>query len=385
METNLVQGRIIEEVTRGTTPATTMQNINLRSMAMTRNRTTGTPDILRGDRRRYADQVLQEHGVVSLPTLFQYDNTTLLQEGFMQSDWSSAISISATTIGFTSGTGVIADSGNGLGSLQVGDFIWISGAAQTGNNGWHGPITAAAAGSITVATTLTTEAAGASVSIKTCRLVDGSTSKSYGVEWDAGSSQVRQAKGLRVGAMNLSWKSGSFVEESYELMGNAPAMASATMGTGAPTAAPTGPFLNALGNFAYLKLGGTTSTLIISSFDFKGANAQEGLYGIGSTAGPRDISDGGLSIAVDLSYYFDSTDGRSLQELIEAHTTTSLWWPTVDSLGNKVLFHLPALKPNTGDPEIPGTNQRIMGKASLAAFADDTTYDRMFAMFKVAA
>jgi hypothetical protein len=70
----------------------------------------------------------------------------------------------ATTIGFTTATKTIADSGNGLGYLKVGDQIQISGAAQGANNGIF-TVQTVAAGSVTVAEAVTTEAAGASVTI----------------------------------------------------------------------------------------------------------------------------------------------------------------------------------------------------------------------------
>jgi len=68
--------------------------------------------------------------------------------------------VTASTISFTSGTNVIADSGSGFGAFVSGMQVTIAGS--TFNNGTH-TVTAASSGSLTVAESLTNESAGASV------------------------------------------------------------------------------------------------------------------------------------------------------------------------------------------------------------------------------
>lgn len=68
------------------------------------------------------------------------------------------------TIGFTSATKTIADSGSGLAFVKTGDLIQISGSAS--NNGYFTVATGGVAGSIVVNEVLVTEAAGASVTIE---------------------------------------------------------------------------------------------------------------------------------------------------------------------------------------------------------------------------
>jgi hypothetical protein len=75
--------------------------------------------------------------------------------------------IKGTTISFTSGA-TISDSGNGLGSVGVGDLIQVRGSPKNSRT-WE--VTAAAAGSLTVLPAMvTTESAGAALQI--IRLVD---------------------------------------------------------------------------------------------------------------------------------------------------------------------------------------------------------------------
>jgi hypothetical protein len=77
----------------------------------------------------------------------------------------ASVEKTADTLAFTAGTKTIADSADGLGLVQGGDLIRISGAGQAGNNGIFRVVTAAA-GAITVSEALTDEAAGAAVTIE---------------------------------------------------------------------------------------------------------------------------------------------------------------------------------------------------------------------------
>jgi hypothetical protein len=73
---------------------------------------------------------------------------------------------SASTISFsTSGGNHILDSANGLAGFLVGDKIVVSGASNAGNNSTF-TVTASAAGDLTVTETVTTEAAGQSITIR---------------------------------------------------------------------------------------------------------------------------------------------------------------------------------------------------------------------------
>ncbi len=72
---------------------------------------------------------------------------------------------SANTISFSSATKTISDSANGLGFLQPGDLIRISGAGEAGNNEIF-TVATAGAGAVTVAEDITDEAAGATVAIE---------------------------------------------------------------------------------------------------------------------------------------------------------------------------------------------------------------------------
>ncbi len=82
-------------------------------------------------------------------------------------DWPiapSSIEIKAITISFTTGTKIIADSGNGLAFVKTGDLIKVSGSAS--NNGYFNVATGGTSAQIVTTEALTTEAAGALVTVE---------------------------------------------------------------------------------------------------------------------------------------------------------------------------------------------------------------------------
>lgn len=387
----------IEETTYGTTPAAAVQRINCNGFPLMRPRNVQRPDILTNDRRRYAERVLQEDGSITVTAPLQYRNLVGFHEGLMANDEEAAVSVTATDISFNGTTGVIASVAAAFGSLKKGDWIYISGAVNSGNNGWHGPLTAAAAASVTVlpAGQLTTEAAGASVTIKTRRLVDANTPKSYSLEWQLTqlTNAFRVGKGFRVRQVTWNWQQGQFATESVELIGKAPSRASATAGTGGPTAAPTTDFMNCVGDFGTVKIDGASTSIIISQIQLAVLANLIPYYGLGSV-GPSDISTGSLDGTITLSAIHDN-NADTLLASIEAQETISMFWDLKDLANNRLGFWAPAVRANQGDPNIGAANSLVSLENVTLTLHDpnkDSTSDYFaaggfpqFAIFMIAA
>lgn len=386
-DTNLVKFAAVEEGTWGTTPASAGQLINITAPQIRRARTRNTPNVIRGDRRNYAPVILQENGTCAVSAPLQYENFALFMEGVLGGDRSADLAISAATISFTSATGTIADSGNGLGGIQVGDYIFVAGATNGGNNGRKGPVATAAAGSITVPVAQITddEAAGATVTIKGMRLLDGSTAKSYSVQEDysvAVSNNFRSEKGARVDSYSVSWQSGQFPTETFNLVGLSPVFGNATVFTGADLAAPTFSYMNPLGNFVELFVDGTATTMIISALTLNvGAGADPG-YGVGSSTGPVLIGQNKIVPSGTLRVYFDAA-ARTVADLADADTTASLRWTVTDAEGNFRIYALPSVKLDA-EMDVGGPDQRIFTDFAFTAF-ENTTYDYQIGIFELTA
>lgn len=347
---------VVEESSYGTTPSSALQLINVSSVDMTQNRSASRPNVLTNDRRRFPKRVLQKAGNLVLPSPMQYENTLMLEEGLQNASRGTAISITGTTISFTAGTNTVADSAEGFANLAVGDLVYISGAGVAANNGWKGPLLTKAVGSFTLpAGQIADEAATESITIKTRRLLDGVTVKSYSAEWNltALTNEFRASTGNRVGEIAWDWAQGDWATQQVTLMGKIPAMANATIGTGAPTAAKTTGFMNSVDDFQYFKLGAgasTTYTAIATKWGLKVMNNQDYLYGL-SNVGPSNIIVGPQDIELAADFYYDD-NARAIADAIEAHTTLWCWWALVDPQGNRMAFCIPALKPDDGNVTI---------------------------------
>lgn len=381
----LVRSLVAEETAYGTTPAAAGQIINSRPPTFTRNRRTETPPIARGDFRQYADVRLAIDGSVTFVAPLQYGNFLLFDEMILGTDESADYGGSQITISFDGTAGTIDDATNTpFGSVQIGDFIRISAAGNAANQGWKGPVSAAAAGSISVpAAQVVDEVAGSAVTFAGKRIVDGTLTKSASSEWESTqlANQFDQATGLVAAAATFSWKTEGFAEESYDLMGQEPAMGNATIFTGAPTVAPTTSFHNTLGDVANITINGTATSIIISSLRLTQNRNPTPIRGIAQTGGPVEYILGPLVTEVQLSYFFD-TNGRALQDAVDAFTTTGLYWATVDEQGNEQLYHVPSAKPIAGEPRGGGgRGEPMVAEATFRAF-ENTTYSYQFAKFR---
>jgi hypothetical protein len=343
---------IVEETVYGETPASALQLVNLTNFpGMKRVRNSSRPDVLTGDRRRFANVELQLDGTLSLQSILQYGNLTALHEGLMASDVDTPVNITGTTMSAVGTTGVCTDGSAGLGTIQDGDMLYITGTDSGANDGWKGPVTSAAAGVFTVpASQIVDETGPTDWTIKTTRHLDGNAPKSFSCEWHATqlTNKFRAALGQRVSGATWSWQAGQFVEESFELAGLAPDLGAATIGTGGPTAAATTQFLGPVSDFGKIYVSGVETTFIISSLNLSVQNVLSPLYGLGS-AGPSETSTGPMDITLSASVAYDDNSDALVAD-IEAFNTVSVWWDVLDAAGNRFCFSLPAVKADSGDP-----------------------------------
>lgn len=347
---------MVEESTYGTTPASALQLVNVTEFPLARTRSTERPNVLTGSRRRYPTSVLQEDGGLTVPCPIQYGNMLMMREGLLANDIAAAAAtITATDISTVGATGVITSAAGDTSDFEVGDWVYISGSSVAGNNGWKGPLTAAGASSITVpAAQVEDEAATASITISTTRHTDGSTQKSYSAEWRDTllTNKFRSGTGFVVSQGVYTWTQGQFTTESYTLMGKAPVKGSATIGTGAATAAPTSGFINAVQDFGTIYIGSAATSYIISSLTLTVTNVQNAVRGLGSL-GPSNIVIGPLGIELRATLLYDNNSDTVLGN-IEDHDTIDVAWDIVDPQGNRELFYLPALKCDGGEGPAPG-------------------------------
>jgi hypothetical protein len=357
---------IIEEATWGTTPASAVQLVNLSEFPdLSLSRNTGMPDVIgsANPRRSYAARALQEDGNLSLTAGLQFANMRLLWEAALMNDQGTATTASGSTFQATAATGVITDSGSGFGNLSVGDMVYIYGTdwISAGNTaGWYGPLSAAAAGSITIPSAQIGNDVGPSgdMNVDSTPLKDGDTPRSFSVEWEAQdlTTDFRSGTGYKVQSHSWSWAQNDFARESCTLIGQAPLHATSTIGTGGPTASPTTDFMDCVTNFGTIYIDEAATTYIVSSWEMT-INVELGpYYGLGNR-GPAGITEARIMPEFSATIIYDD-NSKALLDDIEGLTTISMFWDVVDAGGNRVCWSLPAMRPETGDPGggAPGTN-----------------------------
>jgi hypothetical protein len=164
-DTNKVGIYFNPEATWGETPSTPgMTQVRYTGESLAYTKQSVTSETIRDDRMR--DQValvgFNTEGDINFElSAFSFDS---FFEAALSGTWSRTLTKTATTIAVNATTKQITDSGNGLGSIAVGCYIYPTGFTNAGNNRPR-KVTAVAAGAITVEdtdNTLVTEASGSS-------------------------------------------------------------------------------------------------------------------------------------------------------------------------------------------------------------------------------
>lgn len=368
---------VVEESTLGTTPASALRLVNVTEGSLAMDRDSSRPEIWTGTQRRYPERPMREGASMTISAPQQYENTLEFYEGLFGVARGSAIAVSGTGIAVGSST-TITDTGNGLAVFAVGQWIKITGFSTAANNGWHGPITTVAAGTLTLsAGGLTIEAAGNSVALKTRALTEPATAtlKTYSVEVnDTDLTRFQASKAMTVTNGQWNWQVGQFATEQFQLQGRLPAVAGSTIGTGAATAAKTSAFINTPTDWADLYYASTTaSTAIFTQLQLQANPNVEAIMGLGDL-GPSSYSRGPLDWTLTGSLYYDATADDFVDHAL-AHSTKWVAWSQTDPAGNSVLFFLPSVKISLGNFErgAPNSQKTIPFTATAHSSAFDSS------------
>lgn len=350
---------LLQEVSYGVIPASSMQLVNVQSLRLSGERDAQRPNVLTGSRRPHPTRILSKNGAITLPMPLQYENDLIPMRSVMCSDRGSAITIGPiTTVSFTSGTNKIEDSADGFTLLASGDMIYVTGAgAGTNANKWFGPIVKVDNGDLTLPPgQVATQAAGGSVTIRTRRWLDGDTEFSFSLQWQATqlTNKYRRNSGNVCGSARFAWEQGSYATVEFTGMGQYPSYQTATMGTGGDTAAPTSAFMNSVDDFQQVRLLDATGTAIpnaiVSRLNWEIASNRPAIRGLGDV-GPTKFDMGVVNANVEGVAIYDN-NSHAIAAAVEAHDTMTVLWEMLDPQGNKICYVLPAVEPDTGEPEI---------------------------------
>jgi len=376
-ESNRATLGYIEESTWGTTPANPVNYVRMTSESIGMEMTTATSNEIRSD-RLVADIIrtgISVGGDIGIE--LSYGAHDALIAGVMQSAWSSAVAVAAsTTIGFTSVGNHITDSASAFTNVVVGQFIKVSGAVNAGNNGYHLVTVKTSANDITVSTTLTTEAAGGSINVKSAYIRNGTTKKSFTFEKFFGglvADEYVSFTGCVMDSMQLTIKPGSIIEGSFALQGQDAAASNTSVGTGPAVAAPTADVLNAIDNVSNVMEAGVAAPYDIVEISFTVSNSLRTRQKVASLP-MAGVMLGTIQITGNFRAYFAS---KALYEKYLNFTATDLSFVVSDVAGNSYLFYFPQVKFTSGNPAASGLDQDVMLEMGFTAYRDPSL---LFAM-----
>lgn len=265
-----------------------------------------------------------------------------------------------------------------------GQWVYVSGCAQAGNNGWKRIV------SIDTTLRVVTTAGGCAVAEPTAPamhmrgkcLRNGTVKRSFLVE--QGFTDIGQYfayYGQRVGTLSLDVSSGATITGSVGFQGTSVARGTTNRSWyNNETAATTSSTVNATSNVGTVYsdfLSGTALTTTIQSLSINIDNALRDQLAVGNKYA-KGIGYGRQTVSGSLTAYFEDA---TLYDKFLNHTSASLGFVIEESDSDaatkankaKMRVSLPNVKFQTDNPNIGGIDQDVVESVDFTAFA--YTYD----------
>lgn len=365
-DSDRVQVSYIEEVNWGVTPSGDLQRVRLTGEGL--KQATQMIESNELDPNRMVNDLIRTNINAEGPVNIELSygaHDDLIAAAVQATDWSTAVTVSASTISFAAssgGTQVISDSGSGFGSITVGSWVKVTDPDNTENTGIF-KVTAAAAGAITVQNASgVLQTAGSTVSVvQGAQVVNGVTERSFSFEkYFTDVSEYMSYVGMEVDQFTLNVQVQQIITGGFTFLGKSEADPGSTIGTGY-TAASTNSVLNSVNDVDGVVEGGTT--LGVTQFGFTLTNNLRQRPQVG-TLGPISLGQGRLGITGNLTAYF--TD-QTLVGRYRNFTDTSLAIVAQDVAGNAYVFEFPSVNYSDATVVAQGNNQDVMASLQFTA------------------
>lgn len=343
---NQTQLSFIKETVAGETPATpALKILRFTGETLVSNNTTTTSEEIRSDRAT-ADLLLTDqsnsgeiNGEMSGITYDEFLEAALYSEPWT-SVADSASTIAATATGFT-------DSANGFVSsgAEVGQFIKMSGFADSTIDGFY-RIVALSAGSIdTFPAPPATESAGASVDYQGSSIKSGVTDHAYTIQkefLDVTPVAYQNFRGCRIGTMSQSLSVGSIATMTFGVTGLTSEPTETPISGQTKVDATTTAVMNAVSDVTNIIAAGNgiSTELCFTELSLSYDNALRELKCVG-TLGSIDVRPGTIVATATINPYFENIE---LLNAFLANESFFLSWELTSSDGFVYIFSLPNVK-----------------------------------------
>ena len=296
-----------------------------------------------------------------------YDD--LLAAALLAADWSSPETVGpVVTIAAVASGNKFTDSGAGFGSLDVGQWIKVSGFANAANNGFFKLVSVAAGEIVVSGGTLEDESAGPTVTItQGGQIVNGTTKTSFNIErtFSDLSGERSLFTGMMVDTLALNAALNAMITGSMGFIGSREESLAASGGTGYDAAA-TGEVMNGVDDIAGLLENEVSVNA--QSLGLNLANNLRAREKLGHL-GAFDMGTGTVNVTGTLEAYFESA---TMFDKYLDYTATSLSLVLLDGAGNAYVIELPNVRFTDGSRQAGAQNQDVLANLSFQAFRHAT-------------
>lgn len=368
---NRAQVRYIEETVFGVTPAAgNPKNLRVTGESLDFSISSETSKEIRSDRQ--TTDTVQVGASASGGVNFElsYAEFDPLIEAVLQDTWvhygtagaGAALSLGIDSTARTLTAGVAPTGNDAFTNLEVGQWFKLT-APSDAANGAYLKVASRTTTVITVdaATPIPgtgTRAAVANCVIKSSRLKNGVTQRSFTVEKEfADVGQFFAFRGMTASEFSLEFASGQILGGSINFMGKDSQQATATFLPGTPVASQTYDVMNAVSGVGNIMEAGVALTgQFIKSLSLSVNNGLREQTAIG-TMGSVAIAAGTLNVSGDIELYL--ADG-TMYNKFRNNTATSLSFSAKDGSGNGYVIVLPKIKFTSMQVQAGGLDSDVM-------------------------
>jgi len=366
-DSNQIQVSYTRESTWGTTPSNDFEAFPITGGAMAYGVETVRSQTVRSDA-----QLADSKRVGISPTAnYDFELAAQTYDDFMRSavrsdaDWSTSASVSgATDIDAASADNSFNSSSTDFtaSNIAVGQWVYVSGFTTAANNGWFKVTSVAASKLIVSGGSLTTEAAGDSITIEGSYVWSGSTEHSYSLQqqYQDLTNRYHIMTGARLNAFSLNQTPGGIITGSFAFDGKNRVQASSKAGSGTVNAAPAEDVASEVDGFGALWIGGTAVSYDVMELSLNISVPNRPAKGLGSLARTR-MPQGSPEVTGSFSVYLDDNTW-ALDTDWENFTKQALSF-SID-LGNDDRFLIDL--PQVAFTSEPGTNPGLDGDVMLS-------------------
>lgn len=381
-DSNDLEMSYVIESAWGTTPSANFQKFRVNSESFRERKTRIRSPEIRSDAQAAAQTTTEVQASGGHTSGISYGNLDDQWACLVLGEWTADLNISGTGIAVDGTNEQFEGAAGDFDDVTVGQWIKVAGFATAANNGYHRVTDKAVDGStITVASNLTTEASGASVTITGSMLRNGTTFRSLTYQKKFSSTLWFNYPGSFPTGGQINAQRGQYFSATLDVLCKHQAKATAALGTGF-VAAPTKKVMDTVGHFKSLNVSDLPSASKINALNTTLTREGAGMaFGLGSKSSIGLTSKGLLTASGTIDIYFDSFE---FYDEYDAETPLVVSYRVSDGPGNTYIVTTPELVLN--DPEIVagGQNQAVMARYQWGADPSET-YGNTWQMDRFAA